>query len=132
VTSRRADARGPGGDERGASETVQWALVVPVLLTTLLAIIQVGVWTHGRATVRHAAAAGAEAAASADSGATRGRAERTATEVARAGGLDGVRVEVRTRAGQVEVTTTARVDLLVDIGLSTVSGSASLPLEEVT
>ncbi|RCK70450.1 pilus assembly protein [Desertihabitans brevis] len=122
----------PSRGERGVSESVQWALVVPVLLTTLLAVIQLGVWVHGRNTVRHAAVAGAEAAAVADSSASRSRAEQAAGEVTRAGGLHSVQVRVRSTDGRVEVTTTAQVDLVVDLGLGRVSGTANVPREQLT
>ncbi|WP_157676978.1 TadE family protein [Auraticoccus monumenti] len=113
------------------TESVQWALVIPVVLAILLAAVQVATWAHGRHTVRHAAAAAAEAA-SVSRGSPERDARSAATSVAGAGGLHSVEVLVTTRPDRVEVVTRARVDLIVDLGLSTVTARAEAPRERVS
>lgn len=113
------------------TESVQWALVIPVVLATLLGAVQVATWAHGRHTVRHAAAAAAEAA-SVSRGSPDADARAAATSVAAAGGLHSVQVLVTTAPGRVEVVTTAEVDLIVDLGLGSVSAHAEAPRERVS
>ncbi|MDN5565044.1 MAG: pilus assembly protein, partial [Luteococcus sp.] len=50
-------------DERGLSESLQWAVLLPVVMLTVLGIIQSGIWLHGRSVAANAALAGAEAQA---------------------------------------------------------------------
>ncbi|MCL2465395.1 MAG: pilus assembly protein [Micrococcales bacterium] len=88
-------------DERGLSESVQWAILGVAFMGCLLALIEAGLWLHGRSVVVAAALAGASAAsawqAAPDSG------ERAARETASAGGLTGVQVTVTTQSGAVLV-----------------------------
>ncbi|MVA75011.1 hypothetical protein GC722_03055 [Auraticoccus sp. F435] len=114
------------------TESVQWALVVPVVLATLLGAVQVATWVHGRNTVRHAAAAAAEAAAVSTGGAAGAEASRVAEQVAAAGGLDAVQVVVRSHPDRVEVAVTGDVALVVDLGLGSVSAQAAAPRERVS
>lgn len=114
-------------DERGLSESVQWAMLTPLLLFTLLAAIQVGLWWHGRNTVLHAAAAAAEAESAL--GGARGAGSNAASSIAAAGGLSGVEVSVRRSAATVEVEVSGRIPLLVDLGMSRVTERASSPVE---
>lgn len=117
----------PRRDERGLSESVQWAMLTPVLLFTLLGGLQVGLWWHGRNTVLHAAAAAAEAESAL--GAGRGAGSEAAASIARSGGLGGVEVSVRRTAVSIEVEVTGRIPLLVDLGMGRVTERASSPLE---
>ncbi|OYO00799.1 TadE/TadG family type IV pilus assembly protein [Enemella evansiae] len=114
-------------DERGLSESVQWAMLTPVLLLTLLGGIQAGLWWHGRNTVLHAAAAAAEAESALGSG--QGAGSSAAASIAAAGGLTGVEVSVRRGAATVDVEVTGRIPLLVDLGMSRVTERASSPVE---
>lgn len=114
-------------DERGYSESVQWAMLTPLVMLLLLGAIQVGVYWHGRNTVLHAAAAAAEAE-SVYRGAP-GSGQRAAETIAAAGGIHGVTVAVNRGAERVDVIVTGTVPLLVDLGMSEVSQRASSPME---
>lgn len=117
-------------DERGVSESVQWAVLLPALLLCVLGVLQAGLWVYGMGTARQAAAAAAEAEAVLDAPAGAGRA--AADQVAAAGGLEGVQVAVGADAALVDVTVTAQVPLFFDLGQGRVSGHATFPRERVT
>ena len=97
------------GDHRGraqrGSATVEFALVLPVVLAVLLALVQVGLLARDRLVVEHAARAGArEAAVSVDDARVRAAVSDAApglgpvaVEVSRSGAL-GDPVQVRIRA----------------------------------
>lgn len=114
------------------TESVQWTLIIPVVLLTLLSAIQVATWAHGRHTIRQAAAAGAEAAAFSPEGSGGAEARRVAASVAESGGLHSVSVQVSVTPGEVDVVATGRVDLIVDLGLGTVTAQAQAPRERVS
>lgn len=113
-------------DERGLSESLQWAVLMPLLMLAVLGIIQSGIWLHGRSVVANAALAGAEAQAL--SGAGGGTGARVAREVAERGGLRDVQVEVG-GGRDVAVTVSGRVDSFFTAGRSTVSARAEMPRE---
>ena len=71
--------------DRGMSGSVQWAILVPVILLTVLGAIQVGLWAYGRTVASHAAIAAAEEAALL--GASEADARALGTEIASGGGL---------------------------------------------
>ena len=48
--------------DRGLVESTQLALLLPLLLLSLFAVVQAGIWLAGRSTVQQAAMAGAEQA----------------------------------------------------------------------
>lgn len=116
-------------DERGLSESVQWAMLMPLLMVLLLGAIQVGMMWHGRNTVRHAAAAAAEVEAF--HGASPGSGQRTALRIASAGGITDLTVTVARSMGRVDVEASASVPVLVDLGLGRVTERASAPIEAV-
>lgn len=115
-------------NERGLSESTQWALVLPTLLAVVLGLVQTGVWLHGRTVAMQAASAAADVAASTG---TRGI-ESTATAIAARGGLTDVTVRTTDSATTVTVTVSGRVPTFFDIGQGRVSGQAVLPREQVT
>ena len=49
-------------DQRGLSQSVQYAVIFPALMLTTLGIIQAGVWIHGEDVAQRAANAAADAA----------------------------------------------------------------------
>lgn len=114
-------------DERGYSESVQWAVLTPMLMLLLLGAIQVGMMWHGRNTVLHAAAAAAEAESF--YGAAPGSGQRAAERIASAGGLSAVSVQVSHSTELVEVRVTGEVPVLVDLGMGRVEQQATTPLE---
>lgn len=113
-------------NERGVSESTQWALVVPALLAVVLGLVQTSVWLHGRTVAGHAASAAADAAAL-------GRPlEPAAASIAERGGLRQVTVQTRRDGRLVTVTVSGRVPTFFDLGQGRVTGQAVVPLEEVT
>ncbi len=112
------------------SESVQWALVLPVLLLILLGGIQLGIVLHAR----HAAGAAAQAAAEAESAyaAAPGAGREAALPIARTAGLHGVEVGIDRTARRVDVTVAARVPIFFDLGQGRVRARSSAPIERVT
>ncbi|HYU57980.1 MAG TPA: TadE/TadG family type IV pilus assembly protein [Actinomycetota bacterium] len=112
-SSRRVGAAGSGETDRPPAErgtsTVEFALVLPLVLVVALALMQVGLFLVDQLIVVEAARSGArEAAVTTDEARVRGAAlragpwlaeERTAVAVDRTGGIgDPVTVRVRYRA----------------------------------
>jgi Flp pilus assembly protein TadG len=120
----------PPRDERGLSESVQFAVVWPVLMLVTLGILQAGLWLHGRNVAQRAAAAAVDTARG--SAGSVDAAREAATELARSGGLDGVAVEVVRGTTEVSATVTAASPLLLDLGLGRLQERAAAPRERVT
>ena len=117
-------------DERGLSQSVQYAVILPALMLTSLGIIQAGLWVHGHdVAIRSANGAADMARGSYGSSAD---AQAMAMKLANAGGLQDVRVSVARGAARVDVTVTAKAPVIFDVGLSRISETASAPLERVT
>lgn len=117
-------------NERGLSESTQWAVVTPVALGLVLGLVQLGIWLHGRTVAAEAAGAAADRLAA--SGSRLGEAEQVARSVAERGGLGQVQLLVDSDGGLVRITVTARTEVFFDIGQSAVSGRAVVPAETVT
>jgi len=117
-------------DERGLSESVQWAVICPLLLLLTLGIIQTGIYLHGR-NVAHRAATSAVDSARGTFGSA-AEAERVASSFARAGGLRDVRVRVSRGPAEVVADVTAEPVSILDIGLFRVHETAAAPRERVT
>lgn len=112
------------------SESVQWALLAPVIMLAFLGTLQAGLMLHGRNVAVHAAAAAAEAESA--YAASPGAGTAAAAEVARAGGLDDVVVRVSRSPTQVTVEVTGRPPvLLVDLVVAHITEQASAPLERI-
>jgi Flp pilus assembly protein TadG len=109
---------------------VQLAVIWPVLLLVTLGIIEAGVWLHARNVAERAAIAAVDEARG--SRGTVGQAEQLGADLARAGGLEDVTLEVSRDATSVTATLTARAAVLLDLGLGRVNETASAPLERVT
>ena len=120
----------PLRDERGLSQSVQYAVILPTVMLVTLGIIQAGVWLHGHNVAVRAAGAAADVARG--SYGKWAEARDMALTLASAGGLHDVRVEVTRGPGRVDVTVTAAAPLIFDLGLSRITETASLPLERVT
>lgn len=116
--------------DRGVSESVQWAIILPALLLCVLGLVQAGVVMHGRQVMHTAAAAAADAEAAA--GASNGAGAAAARAVAASGGVKDIAVDVKTTGDLVEVTVSGRVATVVDLGLAEVRAHASAPKERVT
>ncbi len=117
-------------DERGLTESVQFALIWPLLVLLTLGIIQTGLWLHGRNVAQRAAAAA--------TGVARGsygepvEARQLATSLARAGGLKDVNVDLSMGVREVTVSVSAAAPTILDVGLARIRESASAPKERVT
>ena len=72
--------RGMAQQCRGMAESVQWALLMPLVIGCIVGIIGVCLWLSGRSAAQDAAFAGAEAGAV--FGSDSGRAVEVATRVA--------------------------------------------------
>ena len=116
--------------QRGMSDSVQWAVLLPLLLFTILGLIQGGLWLHGRTVASNAAIAAAEEAALLDGSAVDGGAlgERVAAQ----GGLSDVRVTVVQSASEAVATVTGRMPTFYDLGQTRVQERSTRPRERVT
>ena len=118
---------GVGHNERGVSDSVSWAILTPLLLVTVLGLLQVGLWLHGRTVAGQAAMAGAERAAllGADDAAVRA----TAMGLAVDGGLTHASVDVNRDAEFVRVRVSGRMPTFFDLGQGQVTVDATRPVE---
>lgn len=116
--------------DRGMSGSVQWAILVPVILLTVLGAIQVGLWAYGRTVASHAAIAAAEEAALL--GASEADARALGTEIASGGGLTDIQVQLVVDANNARATVRGRMPTFVDLGQTRVSQQATRPREQVT
>jgi hypothetical protein len=123
-------AYAPRRDQRGQSQSVQYAVLLPVLMLSTLGVIQAGVWLHGHDVAVRAANGAADVARG--SYGTAAEAEDLGTKLAVAGGLEHVRVDVVRGAGRADVTVSADPPLIFDVGLPRISETASVPVERVT
>ena len=116
--------------DRGMSGSVQWAILVPVILLTVLGAIQVGLWAYGRTVASHAAIAAAEEAALL--GASEADARTLGTDIAASGGLTDIQVLLVVDANNARATVRGRMPTFVDLGQTRVSEQATRPREQVT
>lgn len=120
----------PPRNERGLTESVQFALIWPLLVLVTLGVIQTGLWLHGRNVAQRAATAATDIARG--SYGDTGQARALASSLAQAGGLHGVRVEVSTNAREVTVSVSAAAPGMLEVGLGRIAASASAPRERVS
>ncbi len=116
-------------DERGLSESTQWAVLFSLLMLLTLGIIQGGVHLHGRNVAQRAATAAVDAARG--SFGSTAEAQQIAEGIAQSGGLDEVVVRIN-RGGTIvtaEVSGTAPAMLGI---VGRVHETASAPVERVT
>jgi Flp pilus assembly protein TadG len=117
-------------DERGLSESVQYAVIFPLLMLVTLGVIQAGIWIHGHSVASRAAAAGVDIARGSTGQAAAAR--DTATRLANAGGLHDVTVQATRTGATAEVVVTGRAPLILDLGLARITENASAPVERAT
>ena len=117
-------------DERGITDSMQWAILLPVILLTVFGILQVGLWAHGRTVASNAAITAAERAALFEGAGSDARA--AALRVAEHGGLIGVEVSLSEGAGEVTARVQGRMPTFFDLGQTRVSEQATRPRELVT
>lgn len=116
--------------DRGLSESIQYAVLVPVLMLAVLGMIQVGVWVHGRDVAGEAARLAVDE--------TRGTrpdvaaAQAAALRVTAVGGLRDVDVRIDRGPDEVLVTVSAAAPTFFDLGLARLQEQATAPVERVT
>lgn len=113
-------------NQRGFSESTQWAVLTPVVLVLVLGLVQMGVWLHARTAAGEAAAtvADLQAAGLPDAVAA---GERIATSA----GLGSVRITSEIDHEVVVVTVTGRAALFFDFGQGMIQERAVSPRERV-
>lgn len=116
-------------DERGLSESTQWAVLFSLLMLLTLGIIQGGIHLHGRNVAQRAATA-AVAAARGSFGTT-GEAQQVAQGIAQSGGLDNVTIRINRGANIVTADVTGTAPAILDI-VSDIHETASAPVERVS
>lgn len=115
--------------ERGAAESIQLVLIWPVVLLVTAAVIQGGLWLHGRNVAIRAAAIAVDEARGAVG--TTDRARSLAIDLATSSGLTEVKVMVIRDGGRAEARVTGRAPVIMDFGLGMVNERAVAPLERV-
>lgn len=118
------------GQQRGLSNSLQWAVLFPAVLLCTLGIIQVGVWVHGRNVAIEAANTAADLSRSFD--ADDATARSAAQRVAAVGGLSDVNLRIERGPTEVNVTFTGRIPMFFDVGLGAITEHAHAPVERVT
>ena len=113
--------------ERGTSESLQWAVLWPLVMLLILGTVQVGVWWHARNSLDEAAAAAVDAVSL--EGVDAGRAVEVAGQVAAAGGVEDITVDVSVGADGVTVVVRGRAPLVFDLGPVTLEATARAPRE---
>ena len=117
-------------DERGLSESVQWAVLWPLLMLLSLGIIQAGIFLHGRNVAQRAATAAVDAARGSYGSA--GDAEQLGATIAGSGGLRNISIRVRRTGSTVTAEVTAYPPMIFDLDLGRINETAAAPLERVT
>ncbi len=115
--------------ERGASESLQWAVILPALLLCVLGLIQAGIWLNGRQVLHSAAAAAAEAESVL--GSSPGSGEQAARRVA-GSTVVNLEVSVARSATRVDVVVTGRVPVFFDVGQGSLTAQAGASIEGVS
>src|SRR4029453_16989396 len=110
-------------DERGLSESVQWAVLWPLLMLLTLGIIQAGIFLHGRNVEQRAATAAVDAA--------RGNyglaadAEQLGAPIAGSGGLRSITVRVQRTGSTVTADVSGYAPMIFDLDLGRIDETAA-------
>lgn len=116
-----------GAADRGASQSLQWALLTPVLILAIIGMIQYAVILQAQQAASTAAMMGAEAQAR--HGARPGAGTDVASTSAEEAGLTAVSATTQYHGGLVTVTVTGRANLFLDLGQGRITRRATMPLE---
>ncbi|MEE9964860.1 MAG: pilus assembly protein [Propionicimonas sp.] len=113
-------------NQRGFSESTQWAVLTPVVLLLVLGLVQLGVWLHARTVAAEAAAtvADLQAAGLAD-------AVDAGQRITAGAGLKAVHIATVTEPTVVVVTVTGRAPLFFDVGQGMIQERAVSPRERL-
>ena len=113
-------------NQRGISESTQWALLTPLVMLLTLGLVQLGVWLHARTVAGDAAATVADLMAVGDPDA--GSAGK---RIAGAGGLQDVAIASARDGELMVVTVSGRVPIFFDLGHGRIAERAVVPMEQV-
>jgi Flp pilus assembly protein TadG len=116
-------------DERGLSESTQWAVLFSLLMLLTLGIIQAGIHMHGRNVAQRAATAAVDAARGSFGSVT--DAQQVAQGIAQSGGLQGVTIRISRGATTVTADVSGSAPAILDLA-GRIHESASAPLERVS
>lgn len=111
--------------ERGLTTSVQWAVLLPLLLGVVVGACDAATLLNARGAVQSAASVGAEADAWFDAGP--GTAQRAVSELVQPTALENVDLTVQRASDHTVVTVDATVRLIT--GERHISHTASAPLE---
>ena len=117
-------------DERGLSESVQWAILWPLLMLLTLGIIQAGIFLHGRNVAQRAATSAVDIARG--SYGTAADARHLAETIARSGGLEHISVRVQRTGTTASADVSGNAPMIFDLGLGRITETATAPLERAT
>jgi uncharacterized membrane protein len=117
-------------DERGLIESVQWAILWPLLMLLTLGIIQAGIFLHGRNVAQRAATAAVDAARGSYGSAA--DAQHVGESIASSGGLRNISVHVQRTGTTATAEISAYAPMIFDLGLGRINETAVAPLERVT
>jgi Flp pilus assembly protein TadG len=117
-------------DERGLSESVQWAILWPLVMLLTLGIIQAGIVLHGRNVAQRAATAAVDAARG--SYGTAADAQHLGEAIASSGGLEDISVRVQRTATTASADVSGNAPMIFDLDLGRITETAAAPLERVT
>jgi Flp pilus assembly protein TadG len=117
-------------DERGLSESVQWAILWPLLMLLTLGIIQAGIFLHGRNVAQRAATAAVDAARGSYGSAA--DAEHLGESIASSGGLRDISIRVRPTGTTITADVSGNAPMIFDLDLGRINETAVAPLERVT
>jgi Flp pilus assembly protein TadG len=117
-------------DERGLTESVQWAILWPALMLLTLGIIQAGIFLHGRNVAQRAATAAVDAARGSYGSVP--DAEQLGESIANSGGLKNVSVRVQRTGTTASADVSGFPPMIFDLDLGRINETAVAPLERVT
>jgi Flp pilus assembly protein TadG len=117
-------------DERGLSESVQWAVLWPALMLVTLGIVQAGIFLHGRNVAQRAATAAVDAARG--SYGTPADAQHLAETIVSSGGLRNISVRVQRTGTTVSAEVSAHAPMIFDLNLGRINETATAPVERAT
>jgi Flp pilus assembly protein TadG len=116
-------------DERGLSESTQWAVLFSLLMLLTLGIIQTGIHLHGRNVAQRAATAAVDSARG--SFGSVADAQQIAYGIAQSGGLRGVTIRISRGATTVTADVTGNAPAILNLA-GEIHETASAPLERVS
>ena len=117
-------------DERGLSESVQWAILWPLLMLLTLGMIQAGIFLHGRNVAQRAATSAVDIARG--SYGTAADARHLAETIARSGGLEHISVRVQRTGTTASADVSGNAPMIFDLGLGRITETATAPLKRAT